>query len=119
MKNTKEPHILREQNPSSFGRYEVYVDAKDISDEVLKTSAMSALKFSQEHPPPILKYQDFRTQITRNISPFALSDLMQAHQNSASQITEKTIISADMSIVFSANARSQICSHSFLKFRRR
>ena len=48
----------------------------------------------------ILQYQDFRTQITRNILPFALSDLMQAHQNSALQTTEKTIISVDMSAVF-------------------
>ena len=48
----------------------------------------------------IPQYRDFRTQITRNISPFALSDLMQAHQNLVSQITEKTIISVDMSDVF-------------------
>ena len=67
---------------------------------LLKTSAMSALKFSLELLPPILQYQDFRIQITKNISPFALSDLMQAHQNSALQTTERTIISADMFAVF-------------------
>ena len=40
---------------------------------------ISVLKFSPELLPPILQYRDFRIQITRNISPFALSDLMQAH----------------------------------------
>ena len=86
---------------------------------LLKTSVMSALKFSPELLPPILQYRDFRIQITRNISPFALLDLMRERQNSALQITEKTIISADMSAVFLANARLQICFRSFLKFRRR
>ena len=63
---------------------------------------------------PRFRNTDYKKYLT-----LCIINLMQAHQNSALQTTGRTIISVDMSAVFLANARSQICFHSFLKFRRR
>lgn len=64
--------------------------------------------------PAIPRFQntDYKKYLT-----LCIIRLMQERQNSALQIIVKIQTTADMSAVFSANARSQICFRSFLKFR--